>query len=189
MSVTLLVEDVGKARKGIVAAAKQAGLPVLRVDPVAAPALDLFIETGEGFIDAARHLGAKVIYLALMETDKAESAEARQKILPLLRLAAQDDSEQVAFTRAVERMLDVSQQHGFPNFYAAFFHEGTLHRVHVCDRGAWPAVKEFQQRKEAWAEEGDEAEEDDWVGEALQELDEPVPTPPRSGRRGGKRKR
>lgn len=191
MALTLLVEDIGKAREATLAAAAKAGLPVLRVDPVSTPALDLHIDTAAGFVDAARHLGAKVLYLALMETDKAETAEARKHLLPMLKAGAAIDEEARVFARAVERMLDVTLEHGYPNFYAAFFHEGVLHRIHVCDRDAWPAVREFQERGGASGvvDEDDEEDEDlEWLDEARGDLDE-APAPPRAaGPRTAKRK-
>ena len=143
------VDDVGKAREWLTSEARAQGMVVLPVKGVeAGQAVTLDVEDAGGFLEAARSVGTRVVYVTgrhylanvggpLLEKASAKGAASTSE-------ATGADGASSEWPAPMRRTLVLLQDVGFVSFQAAFPHDGILHTVEIADREAWPAFRSLE---------------------------------------------
>lgn len=163
--MALLVDDIAKAREGLLAEASARGLAVVPFRPRDLEGLELEVPDLGSFVRTAEALQARAVYVsgAWFPADEEPAAPRAALSAVLASLPDQEDERAKEGRAIVERALTLLRDHGYPSFIAGFTAGGVLHSVHVADRVAWPFVRDFTEAEES--SEGPEVGEGDEDGE------------------------
>lgn len=145
--MALLVRDLAKAHEALLLEAKRAGFVLVTLDgSYEGPEVALNCQTITDFLELAKSLGARAVYVTAREPDPdaAELAAASFRQGKLVPGVKRDRKLAVAFQRTFELIRDF----GTPTLHAMFFHEGVFHVLQVADETAWPALQLIDQSDE-----------------------------------------
>lgn len=167
----LLVDDIGKAHEGLLLEARAKGFVVVSItDRFDGPELQLDVQDLDGFLDLAKRLDARAIYVTSSTPVDADVVEETLEFFLAGEVIMGEDKLRPDFSKSMLRMFGLMRDVGFAFFRAGFLHAGVFHSLQVADKEAWPALEAIEDAADDDELPLNDLTEDEWADKNPRDL-------------------
>lgn len=171
----LLVDDIGKAHERLLLDARAGGFVVVPItDRFDGPELQLDVQDLDGFLDLAKRLEARAIYVTSSTPVDAAVVEETLEFFRAGETIMGEDKLRPDFSKSMVRMFNLMRDVGFAFFRAGFLHAGAFHSFQVADKETWPALEAIEDAAEDDELPLNDLAEDEWADKNPREIAQAV---------------